>query len=86
MAMTLRDNGKSEIRLNGPSSLSDFIHATRFFLYHESLKFDCVGFKGSEGENYADENLTIWPVLINGRCLCLCLSVSVSVSVSDPIH
>ena len=67
MAMTLRDNGKSEIKLLGPSNLSDFIHATRFFLYHESLKFDCVGFTGSDGEEYKDENLTIWPVVINGR-------------------
>jgi len=67
MAMTLRDNGKSEIKLLGPSNLSDFIHATRFFLYHESLKFDCVGFTGSDGEEYKDENLTIWPVIINGR-------------------
>ncbi|CAH3015232.1 unnamed protein product [Porites evermanni] len=66
MAMTLRDNGKSEIKLLGPSNLSDFIHATRFFLYHESLKFDCVGFTGSDGEEYKDENLTIWPVIING--------------------
>lgn len=68
MAMTLRDNGKSEIRLCGPSNLSDFIHATRFFLYHESLKFDCVGFTGSDGEEFKDENLTIWPVIINETC------------------
>ena len=67
MAMTLRDNGKSEIRLNGPNNLSDFIHATRFFLFHESLKFDCVGFSGSDEEKYEDENLTIWPVIINGK-------------------
>lgn len=66
MAMTLRDNGKSEIGLNGPNNLSGFIHATRFFLYHERLKFDCVGFTGKEGEKYEDENLTIWPVLLYG--------------------
>ncbi|KAJ7372606.1 Zinc phosphodiesterase ELAC protein 2 [Desmophyllum pertusum] len=62
--MTLRDNGKSEIGLNGPNNLSGFIHATRFFLYHERLKFDCVGFTGKVGEKYEDENLTIWPVLL----------------------
>ena len=66
MAMTLRDNGKSEIRLNGPSNLSDFIHATRFFLHHESLKFDCTGYNGSDDESYEDENLRIKPVIING--------------------
>ena len=27
----------------------------------------CVGFTGSDGEEYKDENLTIWPVIINGR-------------------
>ena len=64
--MTMRDFGKSDIRLNGPSTLSHFIHATRFFLYHENLKFDCVGFTGEDVEKYEDENVTIWPVLLNG--------------------
>ncbi|XP_078348561.1 zinc phosphodiesterase ELAC protein 2-like [Oculina patagonica] len=67
VTMTLRDNGKSDIGLNGPSNLPHFIHATRFFLYHEKLKFDCVGFTGREGEKYEDENLTIWPVLLNEK-------------------
>ena len=66
MAMTLRDNGKSDIRLNGPSNLSDFIRATRFFLHHESLKFDCTGYNGGDDESYEDENLRIEPVIING--------------------
>lgn len=65
-AMTLRDNGKSDVGLLGPSNLPQFIHATRFFLFHERLKFDCTGFTGGEGEKYEDENLTIWPVLLNG--------------------
>ncbi|XP_015768967.1 PREDICTED: zinc phosphodiesterase ELAC protein 2-like [Acropora digitifera] len=67
MAMTLRDNGKSDIRLNGPSNLSDFIRATRFFLHHESLKFDCTGYNGGDDESYEDENLRIEPVIINGK-------------------
>lgn len=66
LAMTLRDNGKSDVGLLGPNNLPQFIHATRFFLFHERLKFDCVGFTGREGEKYKDENLTIWPVLLNG--------------------
>ena len=36
-------------------------------MFHESLKFDCVGFSGSDEEKYEDENLTIWPVIINGK-------------------
>ena len=67
MVMTLRDNGKSDIRLNGPSSLCDFIHATRFFLYHENLKFDCIEFDGSDRDSYDDENLRIEPVIIEGK-------------------
>ena len=66
MAMTLRDNGKSDIGLLGPSNLPQFIHATRFFLFHENLKSDCTEFTGREGEKYEDENLTIWPVLLSG--------------------
>ena len=65
MAMTLRDNGKSDIGLHGPATLSDFIKATRFFLHCEKLKFDCVGFSGEKDEKYEDENLTIWPVVLN---------------------
>jgi len=63
--MTLRDNGKSDVGLLGASNLPQFIHATRFFLFHERLKFDCTGFTGREGEKYEDENLTIWPALLN---------------------
>ena len=68
-AMTLRDNGKSQVKLCGPSNLPDFINATRFFLYHESLDFDCVGFTGNNEEKFEDDNLIIWPVVINGRWL-----------------
>lgn len=65
LALTFRDFGKSDIRLHGPSTLSHFIYATRFFLQRENLKFDCVGFTGTDEDKYEDENITIWPLLLN---------------------
>lgn len=82
MAMTLRDNGKSDIGLLGPSNLPQFIHATRFFLFHESLKSDCTEFTGKEGEKYEDENLTIWPVLLSGQCFFIIYKIRNNYTVS----
>ena len=67
MAMTLRDNGKSDLGLYGPAHLCDFIHATRFFLHHEKVHFHCAEFTGRDEEKYEDENLTIWPIVLSGE-------------------
>ena len=66
LAMTLRDSGKSNLSLYGPRNIQQLISATRFFLYQEKLQFECVGFTGDEEEKYEDENLTIWPVVLQG--------------------
>jgi hypothetical protein len=69
MAMTLRDNGRANLGLHGPENIKDFINATRFFLFHEKLHFECVGFGNDEIQHipvYDDENMTIWPVPLAG--------------------
>ena len=66
MAMTLRDSGKMSLTLHGPSNLSQFMNATRFFFYKDKMEFECVGFHGAKEEKYEDENLTIWPVVLQG--------------------
>ena len=68
MAMTLRDNGRSRLSLYGPENVGEFIETTRFFLHQEKIRFDCMGFNGSEGEKFEDENITIWPVILSGTC------------------
>lgn len=67
MAMTLRDNGRANLGLHGPENIKDFIRATRFFLFHEKLHFDCVGYGGDDQDVYSDENMMICPVLLSGN-------------------
>ncbi|EDO40024.1 predicted protein [Nematostella vectensis] len=66
MAMTLRDSKKTTINIYGPENLKDLMNGTRFFIFHEKMKYVCTQYNGIKDTAFTDENLTLTPVVIQG--------------------
>ncbi|XP_032236963.2 zinc phosphodiesterase ELAC protein 2 [Nematostella vectensis] len=67
MAMTLRDSKKTTINIYGPENLKDLMNGTRFFIFHEKMKYVCTQYNGIKDTAFTDENLTLTPVVIQAH-------------------
>lgn len=67
LLLTLRDAGKTAVNIHSPSNLSEFFRSSRCFLSSQHVDINCVHYMGAENEQFADENIIVWPICVKGE-------------------
>eukprot|EP00795_Rhopilema_esculentum_P009410 gene9410-17122_t len=64
LSMTLRDIGRENINIYGPSGLQKVIHGARYFLNKDNVDFKVTEYSHENTETFEDDEITIKPVTI----------------------